>query len=443
MVLCLAATVVPCAAQAVEYSALPSVTLEETYSDNIRLSRELQETATATILTPRLSLAARTATWQLGTDLRWRAARYHGIEGLDADDRTANLFSQIQTERNGLQIGASKSRDSILDSETLDADTGLVTAQAFRITDSATASWIWSITEKDQFKLGYQYADVAYKDSRDSTVTGLRDYTQNGPTASLTHQLSERSRVSLLAGSSLFNIPELNSSNIGVNIPAYADGVNLLVPIPNPNVLKYESRTNNLQAGIDYKFSETLSGSLSVGKRKTDSKGVTEYCTSTDQPPFGVILPPGTYPAHCLTANIVNETNETRGSVYSGNFTKSFAASNLTGRVERAVDPSGSGALIQRDTLNLGMDWSRTERLIFLLSARGDKIRAIEGDTVSVDRNQYFVQPGLQWRLAQDSRLTLAYQYKYLWYLSATEAAKANNVTLSFNHAWRRRSVSR
>ena len=104
LALCLAATV-PGVSLAVEYSTLPSITLQETYNDNIGMSRTLSESATGTILTPRLNLTARTAAWQVGTDMNLRAARYQGIKGVDSNGRTVNLFAQIRSERNTLQAG--------------------------------------------------------------------------------------------------------------------------------------------------------------------------------------------------------------------------------------------------------------------------------------------------------------------------------------------------
>ena len=132
-----------------------------------------------------------------------------------------------------------------------------------------------------------------------------------------------------------------------------------------------------------------------------------------------------------------------RSSVYTASLEKSFAASKLSARAERAIDPSGSGTLVQRDTLNLNMNWPKTERLTYLFSARSDKIRVVEGVAVSVDRNQYFIGPSLQWRITQDSSVGLAYRYTYLRYLSEVNTAHANTVSLTFTQSWRKKSISR
>ncbi len=428
LALCLAATTVPCAALAAEYSAQPSVTLQETYNDNIRMRQTPQNSVTGTILAPQLNLAARSARWRLGTDLRWRAARYHGIEGLDSNDRSVNVSSQIQSERSALQIGGGRARNSLLTGETAAADVGLVKSQSINITNSANASWNWSLTEKDRFSLGYQYANVTYEDS---ATTSLNDYSQRGPNASFMHRLSERAQLSLQASSNKFTVPELEQSALGQNINY------LFAASGGTRTLSLASTTNTLRMGIDYTFSETLEGGLSAGTRKTSSDSVKEKCESGTIP-----IPPSTLTT-CRVTSTATETTESRGSVYNASLAKNFAATRLSARAERAVDPSGAGAIVQRDTLSLGLQWSKTERLVFLFSAQGDKIRALEGTTLSVDRNLYFIEPGLQWRISEDSGISLTYRYSYLWYLSEADNAHSNSVSLTFNQAWRRRSLSR
>ncbi len=413
LALCLAVTT-PSVSLAVEYSALPSISLQETYNDNIRMRTTPGEPVTGTILTPRLNLGARTATWQIGADTSLSAARYRGAEELDSNGGAVNLFSQIQSERNTLQLGGGRTRDSILTGEIRDADTGLAKTQTFRIIDSANTSWTWFVTEKDQFKLGYEYSDVVYKDN----ITALYDYNLRGPNTTLTHQLNERTQVFLKVSRSLFAIPEFSQSQLG--------------QFAGTRILSLESTTNNLQIGIDYQFSETLRGSLSAGQRKTSSDNVVESCTIREFP-TGI----------CRKISSATLTTENRGSVYTVTLAKSFAASKLSARAERAIDPSGSGALVQRDTLNMNMNWSKTERLGYLFSVWGDKIRALENTPIFVDRNQYFIEPGLQWRVTTDSGLNLSYRYSYLRYVDAANSAHSNAIYLSFTQAWRKISISR
>ena len=89
------------------------------------------------------------------------------------------------------------------------------------------------------------------------------------------------------------------------------------------------------------------------------------------------------------------------------------------------------------------MDRSQTERLTYLFSARSDKVRVIEGVAVSVDRNQYFIESGLQWLVTQNSTVNLSYRYNNIRYLSEADHAHSNAVTLTFTQAWRKISISR
>ena len=181
--------------------------------------------------------------------------------------------------------------------------------------------------------LGYDYADVTYEDN----VTTLYDYSQRGGNVTFTHRLSERTQLSLLANSSRFDVPAIEPSAIGRNVP-------YLTALKDVRTLSTTSKTNNLQIGIDYAFSETLKGGLSAGIRKTSSENIKEECNSGTLPP---ILINGVLYTTCLTVSNRTETTEDRGTTYTANLGKNFAASRLSVRVERAIDPSGSGTLVK------------------------------------------------------------------------------------------------
>ena len=426
----------PCASPAVEYVLEPTVDLQAVYNDNIRMTSTGQESTTGIILSPRLNVAARVETWQLGIDARLRDKHYYGIKGFNNTDQIINLYSQYQTERNALQFGVGRTKDSILTGEYIDTDSGLVRTQVIRTNENANASWIWSLTEQDQIKLGYQYANVAYDNVTD---VSLYDYSQHGPSATLTHIFSKRTQVFLQVDNSQFAVPKLSESYIGQAdfYEAFIGGVWVFNDIPRNVAVK--SSTNSIQAGINYAISETVTGNLSAGSRKTSSDTQSEVCTATSPPyTYDIIFRSGS----CVAVATNTITTTTRGRVYNASLTKNTETLQLTAVALRSIDPSGSGTQVQNDTLKLYARWGYTEKLAYSLSGTSSKVHALESTSAVVDRRIYNVMPGLEWRAGRHSTLKLSYGYSRLSYSRDTDAIIARQVNLTYSYAWDTLSIS-
>lgn len=435
------AVLIPCASPAAEYTLEPTVDLQETYNDNIYMTSAAHDSVTGTILSPRLDFAARMETWQLGVEARLRDSRYHGVEGLDTTGRTINLYSQYRAERNALQLGGGRAKESTLTSALIDADTGLVKTQVIRTNDNASASWTWSVTEKDQMKLDYQYADVVYDNV---SVANLYDYSQRGPSITLSHSLSQKTQFFLQAGNSKFSVPQLGTTHLGQSALVLDGGLELSI-VPDPRDVSMESSTNNVQAGINYAISETVTGNLSAGARKTSSDTLNEACTGT-RPPYVLEFDLGSVQLKRGTCDAVatsTTTATTRGSVYNASLTKKTETLQLTAGAARSINPSGAGTQVQNDTLNLSARWYKTERLAFTLSGVNSKVRALESTPAVVDRHLYNIAPGVEWRIGRASTVKLSYGYTQLSYVGVADSISSQQVSLAYSYAWDKISISR
>jgi hypothetical protein len=425
------AALIPSAAHAVEYALEPAVDLQAVYNDNIYMTNAPHDSVTGAIFAPRLNFAARMETWQLGAEARFRDVRYHGIEGLDTTDRIVNLNSRYHTERNALQLSGGRAKESILTSTFIDADTGLARTQVIRTSDSATAAWAWSLTEQSQIKLNYQYTDVTYDTV---STSNLYDYSQRGPSATLSHSLSEKAQLFLLADNKQFSVPKWGTSHLGLPIDELDFGSYYLFD-RNPREVSKNSSTNTIQAGINYAVSETMTGNLVVGTHKTTMDTLSDACTAASGP-----TSTGTGICHAVATTTVTTTS--RGKVYNVNLTKKTETLQLNATALRTIDPSGSGTQVQNDTLRLTARWSKTERLTFSLSALNSKLRAIDNTSAVVDRNIYNIVPSVEWRIRRNSTVNLSYGYSHLSYLGATDSISSQQVKLSYSYAWDRISIS-
>jgi hypothetical protein len=323
----------------------------------------------------------------------------------------------------------------------VDADTGLVKTQVVRNNDNATASWTWLLSETDQVKLDYTYFDVTY----DVKTVNLYDYSQRGPSLSLTHIFSERTQILVQAGISRFDVPQTGTSPLGLPVYLIQYGIGAPVNIiPYPYTRGLESNTYNIQAGFNYALSEKLVANITAGTRKTATDLITETCTSSTLPtPLynnnNIYYWIGT----CNGTTIGSDATDTHGSVYNASLTKNTETLQLTASAKRSIDPSGSGTQVQNDTLTLSAQWSWNERLTFSLSGLYSKVRALENTPAVIDRNYYKIAPSVLWRSGLHSYINLSYSYVHLSYIGEADSVSAQQVNLGYNYSWDKISVSR
>jgi hypothetical protein len=400
----------PKASEATEWVAAPSISLGFEHNDNLFLSTSSPESVTGSNLTANLDFGARQELWELWGGVRLVSRRYANRDDLDSDNGFVTLRYQYGTERSLWSLQGSYADESLLGTATVDPDVGLVKKETKRWTTNITPAWDWSLTETKHLRVDYQYLDAKYEDG---ISQGFLDYRQQAVNLTVSDQLTKRASVYAILSYSDFEVTSPESQIT----TSYTS----------------TSRTNSAQLGISYDFSETIKGSLSGGPRKTASEDVIQTLQFCDF--FG-------FPVPCLVP--VTEPHTDYGSVINGSLQSKLELTNMTFRFSRSVSPSGSGSQVQVGDLYLGIQRQITpERLSAQLVAEGYVVRALSNTTSNVDRNYYYLQPGIRWRWTEDLAVEASFRYARQRYLDATDVAVASSVYLTFSYIWPKLSVSR
>lgn len=413
------------AVYAAEWTMTPSLQLGYEQNDNILMTLVPHSTVEGTTVAPKLEAGVQSDLWRVtGTALVARK-NYSGEQGLDRDDQTFQLSSQYTGERNTFSIDASRIRDAVISGQLLDPDVGIVSVPKRRNTTNVNPAWTWSMTERTQIRMEYQLSEVAYVDGQS---IGLYDYQSRTAAVTLTYFSSQQDQLFLMASYSTFHAPSLN--------------VQAQVPTQNLGVISavesVDSKTPTLRFGASHVFSETLSGTLTVGANRTDTEKVIQPCVPTL---FGydcIFLAPGPY----LNPSVSQLTHDT-GSTYSGNLKKQFEKMSLDLSISHDLAATGAGTQVKADSISLRLERPVTSRLKGVLQADNYQARALVDTNASVNRRQYSLRPSVFWQWTRECNLNLGYAYVHLKRETETKAVQAHAVSATLTYAWPKLSVSR
>ncbi len=390
----------PLVSLAAEWSAEPSVSLKEEYNDNIHLTMVKHPSVTATTLSPSVKFNYATEISNVSGGATLSANKYSGEQGLDRVDQFYTLSSNYKTERSifGLNANYTKSFASQYDN--------IATGSLIRRTDSNIApSWIWSLSEKNALRLDYQLSQVKY----DSGT----DYKVNTATFSLIQQYTERDKLIFQTYNQKTDI--------------------------NSGVVKSDSY--GLSGGVTHDFSETLSGSLTIGGYtvKTTTITGTQLC-----PSYSLGFNGSGFFIYCgqpLVTVFSTSESRNRGMSFDMSLNKQFETANLTAQYSRKLQP-GDNTLVETDqaTLILTDKWSPLVSgsiSSFILRSRN------KGGVLANNRRYYTVSPSLSWRLSESWVLDTGYRYERNEYEQTNFSASANSVFAQIKYDWPKFAISR
>lgn len=403
-VFCLVASLVPASAMALEWSAEPSVSVQEIYNDNIQLTTAAHESVTGTLFSPRLQLAARSEIWNISSSAQFRDSNYSGIEGLDSKDNIYNLSSSYRTMRSQWQLSGTSAKESLLAGETLNPDISLARGQSQRDTKSGVLSFTHSFTETTRASLSYQNTDTVYEQG---LARGQFDYQQDQVSLTVSEQYSERAQIFITGGYSKYKVP----------------------------ANRFASENTTARLGITYNFDETTKLTLSGGVRKTSSQGVFRECVPSISavPPFTII---------CLYKDTEIDSVD-RGSVYDTSLEKQFEVSNLSIGYNRDVSSSSSGVQVETNALSVALQRPINPRNNLFFTTSYYRTRSLEAALSNTDRRYYQGESGWRWRCTEACTLELSYRYANLKYANASESAKSNALVLTLTYLWPKIYISR
>lgn len=363
------------------------------YQENRLLTLQAHDPVWGYWVAPRMELGVRSETWDMRTDLGGRRARYEQ-EAFDYDSFYANVSAGIHTERASWRIEARHAQDTLITGEQVDADTGLPAFERERRTETVAPAWSYSASPTTLLQLSYQTSHVTYGDG---APTSLYDYRQQATQAGVSYDWDARTRLSLNAAGSWFDVPANN----------------------------FESRTLSMSAAISHRLSQVWKLGLSAGTRETKTGG--RVCAETE------IVFAEQLRLECRRFDDVAQTDH--GLVFGLDVERSFRRSRLSADITREVTPSGSGTEIENDTASMTLDHDlRPSRLWIGLTTAATRRRAVSGDPTAVDRNHYRVEPRFRWRLARNFDLDAGYRYERQRFERDTEAATNNSVYFTMTY---------
>lgn len=413
------------AGAAAEWYAQAKVSTQSFYNDNILLStKNNRDAASGFSVGPQLDFGRRGPNWDTTGQIRLRNTYYHGTDLLDRKDRYVDLSSRYATERSMWQLRGGLSRDSFVTTETLNPDTGLIEGQRVWKTRSVTPSWTLQVSERGAFEFNYTYSDVHYEDGRS---LGLLDYRTQSAGLSYIFRMSERNRLSLQGSYNLFTVPRVSDSMLGET-----------VILGERRTLRTETQTDSYQIGWTHSFSESMTGTISLGRRRTYSELETEICV---QGPIFIIV------QDCTGTRIVpRDSEKDEGTVYSVELNQRLERGQLSGSMSHNVSASGSGIAVETTSVGLGLRYDLTPTLKASLNGSAFKVRAISEDQSAkdrVDRQYYRAGPGLQWQWTPEFKVDVSYQTTHLEYEALRQPTRSNALYLTLTYQWPRMAISR
>jgi hypothetical protein len=388
------------AANAVEWSAEPYVSLKTLYTDNFTLTTDPHPDVFGAQLMPGVRLNGEAENWKVTGEANLRFNRYDESQ-FNTTEGALGLRSEYRAERNTYGLAAHLIRDNTLVGEL--ATTGIAQAFSPRTELFINPSFKRALTESTKLVVGYDFTAVNYADT---AGTSLIDYREQRVSAGIEHAFTERTTGVLSAYYDFFET--------------------------DPATFKAQSA--GVEAGIIQAFSETLRASLLAGPRKTHST-TTSACNG---PIINGICQAG------VTTFAQEVTSDSTGYTVTADLTKRWGEiTSINLRAGRELLPSGVGALVQTDSLRVALSRELSETWTAVLEAGIYRSKYI-GTAIDPNKSRYLhVEPHVSWRVAPGWQIDAGYSYARQKYDAQPDDATANTVYVTLSYSWQKIARSR
>jgi hypothetical protein len=383
---------------AAEWKIDPRVEVRAGHNDNIRLSVDDEVSSPEYILSPGTVFSYETPRLGVSGDFDFQVRRYTDETDLNDEIGRFDVASFYRMERSQLGFKLDIVKDTTLDEQL--EETGVAFARIDRWRVSPNPTWTYSLDEITSLELGYTYTDVTYDNNDD---TNFADYTTHAGQLSLSRILSPRATGSISAS---YQRTE-NDADI-------------------------ESTYSGLQAGAEYRFSETLSGSLFAGVRRSEVEATSNTLVPVVDEDGNVVLIP-----------VASGTQDDDfGHTFSGSLQREFVRGNVRASATRDVSNTVSGIPLEVRRLRLEGLYRFTEVLNGTLWLSYYESEAANG-VGSRDRNYYQIEPRFNWRFRQFWTLSGSYRYRKQTFDATNDDAVQNAAYLTLRYDWPRIAISR
>jgi len=384
---------------AAEWKIDPTLRFRAGYNDNLRLSNVNEISSAEATFSPSAIFSFTTPTSGASGNMRFDFRRFEADSNLDDNNSRfeINSFHNLERSRLGLDLGFIK--DTTLDSQ-LEA-TGVAFDRVRRQSITASPNWTYTFNKRTQVSANYSYRDVEYINSNDARFV---NYTLNSAQTSLTHVMNEQATASItLSGSQSDSDNDVKSTNI------------------------------NLQGSTSYQFNETLSTSLSIGTRRTqtDRSQASRVFILSGNAIIGFIP---------LTQNVSNSSS---GLTFNANITKTFLRGEIGLSASRNISNDFNGEPIEVTRLGATNLYRFSET--FSASLNFSFYRSKSNNNIAARLNRDYIQidPTFSWRLKKFWSLSGSYRYRKQTFDDIKDAATQNAAYLTLTYLWPRIAVSR
>lgn len=367
LVLAAASMLYPSAASRAETTLSAQATMTLEYNDNLRFSPRSGREDWLRSASVRGVLAIVRPRGSLALSPSVHSRRYENDTVLDNDDYAFDLAAERSFAGSTLQLQGGYHRDAALTSEF--SSVGLVEVGVERESWSVQPGWSVELTPSMRMKLGLSYNEVGYEER----ATALIDYEVRGANWTLARELSEGEEASLT-----FFASRLEASEIS-------------------------NRVGQVGAQISYgrSLSERLRLSATLGMRRSRF----EQASAPRREDHGLLF------------NLA-----LGGEREYGDWELSAS---------RSVDPSGTGTLVQSDTLSAMTKREWTPSLSTQLRLLVSDVSDLQSIGPGGDRSYGQLRAGVGWDFAPHWTLTLNYRLVGQRFHARDADAVSNAVTLT------------
>ena len=352
----------------------PSITLTALYNDNIALTTRDKESSPGIITAVGAKAGRRTKVLEMGVDAKVSRRDYFQAPDRDSTDFSLSAKAARSTRKDNMTLDVSLERDSTTTSEL--TTSGLTNAQKRRVKWLVAPSWRHQLTPRWGLTANASYQDVSY---RDAEFTGLTDYTYTTLGLDTDYAFDQRIRV---LGQVNFSRYKTDRTDI-------------------------TSDTTGVLGGVGYSFSPKWSVRGLLGLRRSETTIPTAAGTTTSS---------GTgYLADILA-------------------TRQFQTAKLTLGLNKSLNPSGNGELL--DSQRFSLDWNQNLSERWQWRVLGNRYLNERSTRATGTNNRVYwaITPSLRYKLDREWSLLASYRYRYQKYENNTDAATSNAVLMVLSY---------
>lgn len=342
------------AATGAEWSAEPSVSVRGDYNSNLLLTGVSPAEVVGHWISPGVRFAGSTETLEVSGRAAADFVSYYGDRNTSFTNLYFPLSVRHRRERDVVGIEGGLTRDNTLMGEL--QQTGIALAFTQRNLWTAAPSWTRTVTERTSMVAGYQFAHATYENR---LRFGLVDYQTHSGNAGVSHLLTDRTQVSLMAIGTWFQAPRAD----------------------------LETQIYGAQASITHDFTDTLRGKVEAGPR---------------------------FVTNAVESGGTTLRDSTLVWVANASVRKQLERTSFTLDASRELNPSGFGLLIRTDRIGLLIEHQVTENLRASLYGQVlvASLVATTGLNIAFPDNRYVsAQPKLMWRINDWWSADLWYTY--------------------------------